>query len=146
MKTKSIALVLIIAITPLAWAEPSSLIVSNNIDRVAREIQTAIPQVSFDGLFEARREKNGWSYIFWNNQGKIWVEKVYIRLTHLDMYETRIQVDAYREESGMFYNKRKPKPELVQKTCEWLKRLKVESEPCDTPNHRTPSAPVVGGR
>ena len=146
MKTKSIALILIIAIKPLAWAGSSSLMVSNNIDIIAKKIQTEIPQVSFDGLFEARRENDGWSYVFWNNQGKLWVEKIHIRLIQLALYETRIQIDAYREESGMLFNQREPKPELVQKTCEWLKRIKAKSEPGGPPSHRSPSTPVVGGR
>jgi len=46
----------------------------------------------------------------------------------------------------MLFNQRGLKPELVQKTCEWLKRIKAKSEPGGTPNHRSPSAPVVGGR
>ncbi len=124
MKSILTALFLITVVTPTARAASETWVISNSIDIIARQIHSTIPGVSFDHLFEAKREKDGWSYVYWNNYGKIWVDEIHIRLTYLAAKETRIQVEAYRKESGIFFGHKEQKPELLQKTCTWLKTIK----------------------
>jgi len=124
MKSMVIALVLIAVAAPAAQAKSETWVASNSVEIVAMQIHSAIPSVSFDHLFEATREKDGWSYTFWDNYGKIWVDEIHIRLTYISTKETRVQVEAYRKESGMFFSHKEQKPELVKKTCAWLNKIK----------------------
>jgi hypothetical protein len=123
MKSIITALFLVAAVAPTSWAAPEAWVVSNYVENIAKQINSTIPDVSFDHLFEAKREKDGWSYVFWNNYGKTWVEEIHIKVTRIETKVTRIEVEAYRTEHGMFFAHKEQKAELVQKTCAWLREI-----------------------
>ena len=123
MKTILTALLLLVT-APAIWAAPDAWIVSNRIANVAKQLQSRIPAVSFDGLFEAKRENDGWAYTYYNDYDKTWIETICIRLSRIGVEDTRIEVTAYRSESGMVFRRKTEKPELAQKACKWLKEIR----------------------
>ena len=124
MKSILIASLVMVAVIYTVRAESEIWVVSNGIDIIARQVQATIPTVSFDKLHEARREKDGWSYIFWNKYGKTWVEEIHIRLSCVSVKETKVQVEAYRIEHGMVFKGKEQRQDLVQSTCSWLRKIK----------------------
>ena len=124
MKSIVIALLIVVSGASIVCAALETWTVSNYIDDVAKQVQSQIPKVSFDGLFEAKREKGGWSYTYWNCYGKTWAEEIHIKLIYVDQKQTRIEVEAFRKENGMVFSHKEDKPELKEEAVRWLKEIK----------------------
>jgi hypothetical protein len=124
-KIKSIIVAFLIFVAPVSagWGEPQIWTIPRHVNVVAKEVQSRIPDKAHEGLFEAKRLKNGWLYTCLAGYGKSWTEKIQIQLTYISSQETAIQVDAFRVEKGILFDSKKDAPDLKSKTALGVKEI-----------------------
>ena len=123
MKSIMTAFLWVILCASPVWSEPVVWTIPRYVNVVAKEVQSRISDKAHEGLFEAKRFKNGWLYTYQVGYGKSWTEVVQIRLTSVSSRETRIQVDAYRVEKGVLFDSKKESQESRKITASWLKEM-----------------------
>ena len=123
MKSIIAAFLIFVALVSAGWGEPQIWTIPRHVNVVAKEVQARISDHSHEGLFEAKRLKNGWLYTYQVSCGKSWTEEVQIRLTSLSSRETGIQVDAYRVEKGVLFDSKKKSHESRKIKASWLKEI-----------------------
>ena len=123
MKSLIAAFLIFVALVSAGWGEPQLLIIPQHVNVVAKQVQSHIPGKAHEGLFEAKRLKDGWLYTYQTGYGKSWTEEVRIKLESVSVKETRIQVEAYRIEKGVLFDSKRVNHALQNITVLWLKEI-----------------------
>lgn len=123
MKSLIAAFLIFVALVSAGWGEPQLWTIPRHVNVVAKQVQSHIPDKAHEGLFEAKRLKDGWLYTYQIGYGKSWTEEVRIRLTSVSAKETRVQVEAYRIEKGVLFDSKTVDHQLQNITVLWMKEI-----------------------
>lgn len=123
MKSIMTAILWIILCASPVCAEPSVWTIPQHVNIVARQVHVHISDKAHEGLFEAKRLRDGWLYTYQVGYGKSWTEEVRIKLESVSAKETRIQVEAYRIEKGVLFDGKRVDHQLQNITVLWMKEI-----------------------
>ena len=108
-------IILILLFLPWGCALAAGFEAEGGIDSAAKKLQSELPKLSIDGLFQAKRNAPNWKYSFWLKREKYWFIEVRINLEYINVYKTHVKVKVVKVTQGLLSDSETINSELSEK-------------------------------